>query len=192
MAKRVYVIHGWGDSPASNWIPCLKEELERKGFSVTAPDMPDTNNPSIYVWPNFISSLVVDPDRSTFLIGHSMGCQAIVRYLSNLKENAVIGGSVFVAPVNRQITNLSDEEKIIAKPWLETPINWNDASKHIMKSVVIYSDNDVFIPVREAQDFAKNIQAKSIMEEGKGHFSDANDVTQLPVALREILSIAES
>ena len=89
--KRAYIIHGWGGDSTSDWVPWLREELEEKGITATAPDMPNPNAPTIAEWTGTLHTLITSPDAETFIIGHSIGCQAIVRYLSSLQENETTG-----------------------------------------------------------------------------------------------------
>ena len=93
--KKVYIIHRWGADSTSDWIPWLKEELEKKDIR-TVSDMQDTNNPTIENWIDEISGIVTSPDSDTYFVGHSIGCQAVVRYLSTLPEGVSIGGSILV------------------------------------------------------------------------------------------------
>ena len=50
MKKRVFIVHGWDFNPKMNWYPWLKKELERKGFDVMVPEMPNTSEPEINAW----------------------------------------------------------------------------------------------------------------------------------------------
>ena len=81
---KVFLVHGWDGSPANNWFPWLKRELEQRGFLVSAPAMPHPRMPTIEDWVSHLSATVGKPDENTYLIGHSMGCQAIARYLERL------------------------------------------------------------------------------------------------------------
>ncbi len=97
MSKRVFIIHGWDGYPEEGWFPWLKKELDKRGFIVQIPAMPDTSEPKIEVWIPFLSKLVGQADENTFFVGHSIGCQAIIRYLQTLPDGIKIGGAVFVA-----------------------------------------------------------------------------------------------
>src|SRR3989338_3630464 len=82
---KVYIIHRWDGSPSLDWYPWLKEELEKKSFEVFVPKMPEPNHPKI----------AKNPDEDTYFVGHSIGCQTILRYLE--KINKKVGGAVLVA-----------------------------------------------------------------------------------------------
>ncbi|MDP2641835.1 MAG: alpha/beta hydrolase [bacterium] len=67
--KRVFIIHGWEGNPEEGWFPWAKKELEKKGFEVNVPSMPDVDgNPEIESRVNFIKELVGTPDESTYTI----------------------------------------------------------------------------------------------------------------------------
>ena len=46
MKKRVFIIHGWEGYPEECWFPWLKTEIEKTGFEVVVPNMPDADNHS--------------------------------------------------------------------------------------------------------------------------------------------------
>ncbi len=189
--KRVYIVHRWGADSTSDWIPWLREELESNGITVTSPDMPDTNSPTMDVWISFLSSLVSNPDGETYFVGHSIGCQAILRYLSGLPDNTVVGGAVLVAPWTK-LTNLESGSENIAKPWLETPIEWDNAKSHSKNFTVIYSDDDKYVPIENAEIFEEHLNARLILDSKRGHFTEEDDVTQLPIVLKEVLSLTKA
>ena len=65
-----------------------------------------------------------------------MGCQAILRYLEKL-ENKKIGGAIFVAGwfnlsefTFKEEPADEEEERNIAKPWLETPMNFKKIKEY--------------------------------------------------------------
>jgi len=186
--KRIYIIHGWDGSPKGEWFPWIKKELEKRGYNVTIPEMPNPEEPIIKDWVNYISEVVEKPDNETYFIGHSIGCQAIMRYLETVDQR--IGGVVFVAGYFK-LTNLeSDEEEKIAKPWLKTPIDFNKIKKTTDKITAIFSDNDQFVPLASSKDVLKQkLDAKIVIERNKGHFDEDSGIFEVPTVLKEILEI---
>ena len=188
--KRVFIIHGWGGNPEEGWLPWIKNELEKKGFFVEIPTMPNTDEPTIKEWVPHLQNSVGKSDKNTYFIGHSIGCQTIMRYFETLTDGEHTGGAIFVAGWFHLI-NQTDEEKEIAKPWLETPIYFEKIKKHAESFKAIFSDNDPFVPIEDAALFEKNLSAKIIVEHDKGHFSGSDEIKELPSALTAILEIAE-
>jgi len=188
--KKVYIIHGWGGNSNERWLAWLGGQLENKGYEVTIPDMPNTETPRIEEWVGYLQKLILNPDEDTFFVGHSIGCQAIIRYLEKL-ENAKVGGVVFVAGWF-DLTGLeSDEEKEIAKPWLEIPINFEKVKNTASSFTVILSDNDPYVPLTETKEiFEKKLGAKVIVEKNKGHFTKDDDIFELPEVVQSIEKLA--
>src|SRR6185295_9549429 len=111
--KTIYLVHRWDSSPEKDWLPWVKTAFEKKGYTVIAPLMPHPEKPEIEAWVSHLSSLVSIVDEETYFIGHSIGCQAIMRYLETI--NTKIGGAIFVAGW-LNLKNLEDaESETIAK-----------------------------------------------------------------------------
>ena len=190
MSKRVIVVHGWEGTPEKDWLPWLKNELEKKGFEVSVPTMPNTDEPKIETWVLHLKEQIGKPDKNTFLVGHSLGCQSILRYLEGLPKHSVVGGVILVAGF-LNLNNLSKEEQIIIKPWLTKKINLEKASSHTDKISAIFSDNDTWVPLSDSEIFKKRLEAKVIVMKNKGHFSGDEGIFKLPIVLEEILDFME-
>ncbi|MBI2643900.1 MAG: serine hydrolase family protein [Candidatus Wildermuthbacteria bacterium] len=193
MQKRVFLIHGWDGSPDSCWFPWLKNELEQRGFAVEVPAMPNPEAPKIEEWIQYLSQLAGDADENTYFVGHSMGCRAILGFLQGIDEAKRIGGAVLVAgwislsPYAFE----SEEDKLVAQPWLQMPIDWDRVKKVGNKFVAIFSDDDPFVALEENKaTYEEKLGAKIIVEHNKGHFSDDAGVKELPSALAALLEIA--
>lgn len=178
MQKRVFVIHGWDGSPQNCWFPWLENELKKKGFIVKVLSMPHPERPTIVDWVNYLFNAVGEPDVNTYFVGHSIGCQTILRYIE--KVGKPIGGIVCVAGFFRLLHLATTEEKEIAKPWLETPIDFKKIKEQTNKIVAIFSDNDPDVDLEDKKLFEKNLGAKTFVEHNKGHFSDDAGVKELP------------
>lgn len=183
--KRVFVVHGWGGNPQEGWFSWLKSELEKEGIIVEVPAMPETEVPKIEPWVSHLASVVGEGDEQTFFVGHSIGCQTILRYLERLSIDKKVGGVVLVAPW-MTLMNQSGEEMEIAKPWIETLIDFENVKSHTKNFVAIYSDNDEFVPIENKKFFEEKLDAQSIVEPNKGHFSGEDGIIALPVVLKAL------
>lgn len=189
--KRVFIIHQWMAGADGDWRPWLRSELEKKGYEVFVPDMPDIDTPVIEKWVSHLAEIVGTPDEGTYFIGHSIGCQAIMRYLEKLPDNEKVGGAIFVAGWFN-MANLEDEEtEKIAKPWIESPINFKKLKTILSKSVLIISDNDPYNAFEENKNKFTEIGSKIIVLHGAGHITTEDGFTELPVVLEELLKMSE-
>lgn len=188
MAKRIFIIHRWAGSPNADWYPWLKSELESKKFEVHVLEMPHPENPTIDDWINHLAESVNTLDNKTFFIGHSIGCQTIMRYLE--KQNHACGGAVFIAGRFTLQGLETEEEQKIAQPWLETQIDFDKVKQNLPKSVAIFSDNDPFVSVSDKEIFRAKLNSHIIIEHSKGHFTSDDGITELPATLKSMLNMA--
>lgn len=188
MKQRVFVVHGWSASPEREWFPWLRDQLQAQNVEVLIPAMPDTNHPTIDAWVGALRESVGDLQDTDIFVGHSIGCQTILRYLER-EATRPIGGFISVAGWIT-LQNLENrEEEAIAKPWLETPINFGAVREMLGRSVAIFSDNDPYVPLQENMTiFAQQLGVQVIVEHDKGHFSEDSDIFELPIVRDTILA----
>ena len=184
--KRVIIVHGWGGTPESDWFPWLKEELNDRGYRVIVPLMPETDEPKIEPWIKKLREAVGEPDAETIFIGHSIGCQTILRYLQTAAGNAK--ETFFVAGwFNLILDNI--EEKEIAAPWFATPINLEAAKEKAGKITAIFSDDDPYVPHSDWEKFKTLLGAEVIILKKRGHICEDDGAAELPEILKIIDNI---
>ncbi len=176
--KKAYLIHGWGGSSEGGWFDWLKKELPKYNVKVYAFDMPNTDHPKIEEWVRYLEENVKNIDEETYFVGHSIGCQTIMRYLEKLPKNKIVRGCVFVAGWFNLI-NLSKEEMSIAHPWTTTKIDFNRIKRHTDNFLCIFSDNDEVVPLSESETFKKELNAKIIHKKKMGHFDNINKIQEV-------------
>ena len=190
--KKVYIVHGWDGSPDEPLFKWLDEKLTLGGFEVFRLAMPTPETPMIESWVKKLNE-DIDLDSETILVGHSVGCQTIMRYLETLPEETRIKGMVLLAPWMKldQTTIEEEGEEVveIARPWMETPINFNKVKMIAGKIIAIFSDNDEFVELTQKDFFQEKLGAQTIIEHEKGHFSPAENISELPSALESIISL---
>src|SRR3989344_5224716 len=191
--KRVFIIHGWGGNSNEGWLVWLKKELESKDFQVIVPDMPDTDSPKIDAWVGHLKNLVGVCNENTYFVGHSIGCQAIMRYLEQLPKIEKVGEAIFVAGWFGLTDETWDENytKEIAEEWINTSIDFEKIKQHTNNFVEIASDNDPYVSLNNSELFRNNLGAKIIVLKQKGHISGEDGVIELPVVLEELLKMAK-
>lgn len=179
--KKIYLIHGWGGSSSGGWFDTLKEEFSKKGFKVEAFDMPNTDYPKIEEWIGFMNENIKEVDKETYFLGHSIGCQAILRYLEQLPKHVKVGGCVFVAGWFdlKEETYEDDEDREIAKPWIKTPINFEKVKEHTNNFLAIFSDDDPYVPLSNKKFFEEKLGAKTIIKSNEEHFNETKEISEI-------------
>ncbi len=178
--KRLFVIHGWGGSPNEPMIHWLGEKGRELGYEVAVLEMPNSAVPTIGAWTAHLDEHVMYVDENTDFIGHSIGCQAILRYLATQKGSKV-GKVVLIAPWIEIAAQETAEEEDIARPWKENPIDFVSIRGMGKDFTAIFSDNDADVPLEANKAWIeKNLNANIIVETGKGHFTEEDGVVDLP------------
>jgi hypothetical protein len=176
--KTVYLIHGWGRSSEEKWFVWLKEELTKKKIKVYAFDMPNTDNPKIEEWVRYLEENIKNVDEETYFVGHSIGCQTVMRYLEKLPKHKIIGGCVFVAGWF-DLVGLNKEEMAIAHPWINSKINFDRIKRHMKNSLCIFSDDDNWVASSERKTFKEELGAKIIIKKKMGHFENVEKIQEV-------------
>jgi predicted alpha/beta hydrolase family esterase len=130
--KNAAIFHGTGGNPGVYWIPWLKAELEKQGYKVTVPALPDPDNPDIKVHLPFVLNNV-HFDEDTVLIGHSSGAPLILSVLENIEPK--IKKAILVAGFYKPLPSGRNNE-------LQDSYDWGRIKTHAESFTFINSDND--------------------------------------------------
>lgn len=185
--KKAFIIHGWSGKPDKGFRPWLKTELEKHGYSVEVPAMPDSDHPTVEAWIFFLQQQIRIPDEHTVLVGHSLGAPAILMYLEKLPEGVTIDKAILVAGSFTTIRELTPEKKVLARPWLEKNWDYEKIRRSAKSIVAFYSDDDPWVPI-ENSEVPKKLGAKIIIEHGMKHYNEDAGIREVPAILKEILS----
>lgn len=181
--KRVFIVHRWSGGGKDDWLPWLKKELEKLDYEVFVPEMPDRDTPVIEKWVKHLSDIVDVPDSKTYFIGHSIGCQTILRYLENIKVS--VGGAIFVAGWFNLENMETDAEKEIARPWIKNNIDLGKVRKVLKKSTLIISDNDPYGCFEENKKKFAELGSKIVVLHNAGHITEDDGYKKLPEVITE-------
>lgn len=177
--KRIIIVHGWSGSSERDWMPWTAAKLKELGYEVVCPDFPNTDNPKIEEWVPFLAKTAGTVNEETYFIGHSIGCQTIMRYLETIDTK--VGGAIFVAGWF-DLENLEGpESEAIAKPWIETPVRTEKIKNNLGFSTIILGDNDPFVPYDKTRDkFGKLLSSEVATISGGGHITSDDGFGPFP------------
>ena len=184
--NKIYIVHCWDGTKDDGWYPWLDEKITSENNKVFRFNMPNTANPKIDEWVSFLDQQIDNLDENTYLVGHSIGCQTILRYLQS-KDVTKIGGVLLVAPwLDLLDYAIEDEESHdTAMPWLTEKIDFEKVKKFTNNIHCIFSDNDYFVSIDQKDKFEKLLGAKTLVVSGKGHISGEDGVNELDEILDE-------
>ena len=184
--KKIYIVHCWDGTKDDGWYPWIDKKLSSKDIKVYRFNMPNTENPKIEEWVSYLDKKVSSLDKNTYFIGHSIGCQTIMRYLQT-KDITPIGGILFIAPwLDLLEEAISDEDSYnTARPWLTKKIDFKKITKFTNDITCIFSDDDYFVSINQKDEFKKLLNANVVIVNGKGHISKDDNVFDLKEILEE-------
>lgn len=164
----------------------------KRNHIVHVPAMPETDHPPMQLWLSHLSSLVGHCDENTFFVGHSLGCQAILRYLQEQLPAVRAGGAVFVAGFETLgVINAQPDVQEGIGEWLQKEIQWEAIHGHAQNFTAIFSDNDKWVPLSNVKVFDEKLGAHTIVLHNRGHFSGSNGITELPEARDTLLEMLQ-
>ena len=187
--KRAVIVHCWDGTPNYCWYPWTKDELEKIGFSVQVPAMPETEAPKLSLWLPALQKVIGKPDEDLYLIGHSIGCATIMRYLETLKDGEKVGGIILVAGFT---DNLKFDELI---NFFTTPLDFAKIKSSVVQGTyLIHSSDDPYVPVRYGEELRDKLSGKLIVLKNMGHFSGPVDneksCKQLPKVIKAVQDLS--
>ncbi len=180
--KRAVIVHCWGGSANYAWYPWAKAELEKLGYQVSVPNMPDPDPPKLKTWLPHLQQVIGEPDEDLLLIGHSIGNAAIMRYLESLPEGMQVGKVILVAGFTDQ---LGFEE---LENFFETRLDYIKIKPKSKNGfVAIQSDNDPFVSKQYGERLKNELGAKLVIKHNAQHMSGAVDGEESCLELPEII-----
>ncbi|MDB5181058.1 MAG: hypothetical protein JWO54_821 [Candidatus Saccharibacteria bacterium] len=183
--KKAIIVHGFKGKPNTNWKPWLKAELEDRGFKVDIPEMPNTDHPQLDEWVSKLNDTVgLFESDQIYLIGHSLGCITILKYLETLRDDQKVKACVFVAGFTRPFRNYLNGHD----SFFEEPIDWDSVRSHSDAFIAIHSEDDQSVDFEELGQFEDKLNAQLIIVNGMGHFGSGDGVFEIPVVRDVILS----
>jgi predicted alpha/beta hydrolase family esterase len=179
--KKVIIVHGYTGYPDKNWFPWLRSDLEKLGILVEVPEMPNTNQPKLEEWLPHLQQTIGVPNIDTFLVGHSLGCPTILRYLESLDDNQQVGGSLLVAGFAEPLPHLPKLDGFTSDAW-----KYSYTQSRTKKLTIINSDDDEAVPFFNAEHVRDRFNAKLVTVHGAGHINEKSGYKKAPFILDEL------
>ena len=180
---KVIIIHGnSGSKPTDNWIPYVKQELEKAGITVLAPEFPDNDLARASIWLPYLHMLKAD--ENTILVGHSSGAIASMRFA---EKNKVLGTIL----IGSYYTDLGFEKKKLSG-YFDEPWDWEAIKNHQLWVIQFASTDDPWIPIQEPRYVRDHLGSEYHEFNNQGHFGgDYNKQTfpELVEAIKHKLGV---
>lgn len=163
--KKVFIIHGFEWSPNGAWRPWLMAELEKQDIYACALSMPNPENPLCSEWLGEIARHVASNNSDEiYLIGHSLGWPAILRFLETTQVKNVHGTILVSSPSEK-----NENKKI--DTFLDTEFDFEKIRSSCSAFVIIHGDNDPLVPLSNAQSLSEKLWGGLIMIKNGWHLN---------------------
>ena len=156
-------------------------ELDQQGIKATAPQFPNPKTPEIPAWMQTFREAIGEAGDELVLVGHSLGCLIVLRYLSDLGMSARVAGIVLVA-------GMADIPQWHPNELFTPPLDFNKIRQIAAKRVCIYSGDDDRVEPERTKELAKLIDAELVEDPDKGHFAGQHGCLELPSVLKAVHS----
>lgn len=179
---RAVIIHGTYGSPKENWIPWLKEALEKSGCEVIVPCFPTPERQELNKWLTILNRAVPGWEENIVLVGHSFGPALILKKIEELKKpiRAAFLVSGFLGKLGLK------EFDLLNASFLRKGFDWEKIKQNCQNFFVYHSDNDPYVPLSHGEKLAKNLGVKLTVIHGGGHLNEAAGFTEFPHLLEDI------
>ena len=174
------VLHGTLGNPEGNWFPWLAGELEKLGHKALRPQLPKDQTPD-----NWLQAIGESVPPDAVIVAHSMSCLAACLYLQS--ATAPVRACFFVAGFARDVP-VQEPVKSLNLPFVQKSADWAKVRQNCPKFVCFAGDNDPYVPIAIARDFASKLGAELVVIPDGGHLNADSGFTQFPQLLDKILS----
>lgn len=179
--KKVFIIHGFEGSPNGGWRPWLMGELEKQEIYACALSMPTPENPICAEWVVEISRHIErNTDDEIYLVGHSLGTPAILRYLESAQAKQISGAVLVSGPSEKNNNRKIDS-------FLDKIFDFGKIKSNCKKFAIIHGDNDPNVPLDNAKFLSQELNGELVIVENGGHLNGSAGWVKLPQCL-EILN----
>lgn len=184
---KIFIVHGYGATPADHWFFWVSEQLEADGHHVKILALPDPADPIPQAWESTLSQEIGQVDDQTAIVTHSLGTVTTLRWLDSLTRPWKLRGLVMVSGFEGAIPALPELDQ-----YMNCKIDAGFVAKNIDIPVMIHSDNDELVPPQQSKDLAALMDAQVHEVKGAGHFLGSEGHVTLPIVVSAIREIATS
>lgn len=168
---KVMILHGAFGDANDQWIPWLGDELRKNGFEVYVPSLPGADAPDSEAWVEYVlENVPFELNGEMMIVGYSAGAAVIPQLLQKMLGDVKIRGVIMVAGFHTDIgwSELKNIQRI--------EVDYNRVRRMAEKFILVQSDNDPCVHMKEAEWLRRQLKAKIVVMPGQGHFNVEHDL----------------
>lgn len=159
------LLHGFNGGAERNFMPWLKNQLEKLGYRVQVPELPNTSLPKEQEQVEYVVNNVTF-DKNTVMLGHSLGTVVALKVVEKLQTQiaglVLVGG--FVEPKFKDGTRPYSSD-------FSWEFDWESIRSKVDIKTVVFDESDPVIPYSQTQMLAQHLEVEpQAVKTNKGHF----------------------
>ncbi len=163
--KNALILHGTDSNAHANWFPWLRNELEKNGYQVWVPNLPNAEKPDIERYNKYLlENKDWEFNGESVIIGHSSGAVAILGLLEALPKDIKVNKCILVGSFKDDL-GWDSLKELFTKPF-----NFEKIKSKAKQFIFIHSNNDPYCPLDHAKYLSQKLEGKLIILPGREHF----------------------
>lgn len=174
--KNYLLVHGSFGSPFSNWIPFLRDEIEKREGEVYTPDFPTGIGFQNYENWSKLLKVYVDANivnENTIIFAHSIAPIFICKFL--VENKIKVKRLVFVCGFNNYFGIDENYDTVNKSMYFD---NLAEIKNYCDDIVCFYSDNDPYVKYETEKEFADIITENQVLISGGGHLNSESGYSE--------------
>lgn len=165
--KNALILHGTDSGKEqkqrfNNWFPWLQKELEKLGYEVWLPELPEAWHPDLERYWEFLKGF--DFNNETVLVGHSSGGAMVFGILQKLEPKIKVKLAISIAGFYK-------DDGWNCEGLFSEKYGWDKIKKQADKIVLYWSPNDPYIKKEQTYYLSEKLDVEPIVIGGQKHFS---------------------
>lgn len=184
MKNNYLLIHGSFGSPASNWLPYLREEIEKKDREVYTPDFPTGVGYQNYKnWSKLLKVYLETGiiNNNTIIFAHSIAPVFICKFL--IENKVKVKRLIFVCGFNNYLGINEAYDNVNKTMFLD---NLVDIKNYCNDIICFYTKNDPYVKYEKELEFANTVATKQVIIPNGGHLNKESGYTKFQELLKYI------
>ena len=183
--KKVFIIHGFAATPNGGWRTWLMSELGNKNIYACALPMPNPSQPVCAEWTAEIKrNIDMNKGDEIYLVGHSLGSTAILRYLESASSGPIAGAVLVSGPTTKNSRRELDN-------FLDHYFDYAKIKAGAKKFAVIHGDNDPNVPLSNAETLSRELGVEPLIIKNGGHLAGHDGFHTFPQCLDALIKIMD-